>query len=329
MIRDIDTHYHTPPEVKHDWAETTYVYFYVPEARVMAWVYLIARPGVGAIVCDVQVSGDLSMSPLGTWYTDIQQHIRLPERFEQFKLSNGLAFEARSIRNYRVDYVGVDDTEIHVDVDGIMEPYDIHDPAMDPLAVVAADEHVRSQGSGFGSAYANHFDMSCRVRGALKVRGRSFDIDCVATMDHSWGPRAERGMSPMTWINAHFGEDYTLQAIFSYEPRAVPERQFKFAHGYALVDGEVRGCKSAHLVAHRMERFALGFELSMTDKNDRVYSAYGSPLSMMLWVPYSCTYVPNVFIRWQSGERIGYGNSQENNPLDRETGATLRQSHRI
>ena len=320
MIKDSDTAYHTPAEVPHDWAETSYFYFYVPEARVMAWVYLVARPGVGAIVCDVQVSGDLSMSPLGAWYTDIQQHIRLPERFESMKLSNGLEFTARNIREYRIDYVGVDDTEIHVDVEGLMEPYDIHDPAMDPLAV-AQD---RSSASGFGAAYSNHFDMTCRVRGDLKVRGRSFTIDCVAQMDHSWGPRAERGMSPMTWINAHFGEDYALQAICSYDPRAQPEQQFKFAHGYALVDGKVRGAKAGSLLVHRLDRFGLGFELSLTAVDGRDYRAFGSPLSMHLWTPYTCTYVPTVFIRWQSGERIGYGNSQENNPLDRETGHWLR-----
>jgi hypothetical protein len=31
-----------------------------------------------------------------------------------------------------------------------------------------------------------------------------------------------------------------------------------------------------------------------------------------------------VFLRWQTGDRVGYGNSQENNPLDRETGYWLR-----
>jgi hypothetical protein len=322
MVKNGDTAYHTPANAPHDWAETSFFYFYVPQARVMAWVYLVARPGVGAIVCDIEVSGDLSMNPLGSWYTDIQQHLRLPERFEKIKLSNGLEFTAKSIRDYRLDYIGVDDTEIHVDVDGLMEPYDIHDPSMDPLAVT--DDHGRVAGSGFGAAYANHFDMTCRVRGTLKVRGRKYDVDCVATMDHSWGPRAERGMAPMSWINAHFGTDYALQSIWSYDPRAVPEKQFKFAHGYALVDGKVRGAKAGSLVVHRLERFGLGFEMSITDIDGRVHTTYGSPLAMHLWTPYTCTYVPTVFLRWQTGDRVGYGNSQENNPLDRETGYWLR-----
>ena len=95
MITDQDVSYHTPAACPHDWAETSYFYFYVPEARVMAWIYFVARPGVGAMVCDVQVIGDLSTSPLGAWYTDIQQHLKLPPRFEQFTLSNGLSFETK------------------------------------------------------------------------------------------------------------------------------------------------------------------------------------------------------------------------------------------
>lgn len=325
MISDKDIVYHTPDNVDHDWAETRYFYFYVPEARVMAWVYMVARPGVGAIVNDVQVMGDLSMNPLGAWYTDIQQHIKLPERFERMKLSNGLDFEAKSIRDYRIDYVGVDNTEIHVDVHGIMEPYDINDPDMDPLAVANASEEDRAASSGYGEAYANHYDMACRVRGSLRVRGHDYDVDCVAQMDHSWGPRGERGMTPMCWINAHFTEKYVMNAIWSKEPGAKPEEEFSFAHGYVLENGKVLGIKSGTLVAHRLERFPLGFEMTLTDINDHVHKAYGSPLSMQLWMPYTCTYVPCVFIRWQSGDRIGYGNSQENNPLDRETGEALKK----
>jgi hypothetical protein len=60
MIKNSDTAYHTPANVPHDWAETSF-YFYVPQARAMAWVYLVARPGVGAIVCDFEVSGDASV----------------------------------------------------------------------------------------------------------------------------------------------------------------------------------------------------------------------------------------------------------------------------
>lgn len=324
MIKDQDTAYHTPDNVQYDWAETHYFYCYVPEEKLMAWVYFIARPGVGAMVVDVQFVGDMSTNPLDALYTDIQQHLPLPKRLEEFSLPNGLTYKAKNIRDYRLDYQGVDDTEIHVDVFGLMEPYDIHDSAMDPMA--KEDKETSAKSSGFGSAYANHFDMTCRVKGKIKVRGKSYDVDCVSTMDHSWGPRPERGMSPMAWINAHFGEDYALQGIWSYEPREVPEQQFTFAHGYALVNGQVKGCKEGSLVVTRnkFDRFGVAFSLKMVDIDGNTHEAFGSPLSQSQWAPYSCTYVPMVFIRWQSGNRVGYGASQENNPLDRETGSRLR-----
>lgn len=130
----------------------------------------------------------------------------------------------------------------------------------------------------------------------------------------------------MAWVNAHFGEDYALQSIWSYEPREVPEKQFQFAHGYALVDGQVKGFKEGSMVVERskFDRFGVAFNTTFIDIDGRQHSAFGSPLSQHLWFPYSCTYVPTVFIRWQSGDRVGYGNSQENNPMDRETGSRLR-----
>jgi len=324
MIKDKDTAYHTPRNCLFDWAETSYFYCHVPEAKLMAWIYFVARPGVGAMVADIQVMGDMSTNPLDSWYTDIQQHLPLPEKFENFSLPNGLVFKAESIRNYRLDYQGVDNTEIHLDVVGLMEPYDIHDPSMDPMAKENKEESEKS--SGYGSAYANHFDMTCRVTGQLKVRGKTYEVNCVSTMDHSWGPRPQRGMSPMAWVNAHFDEDYALQSIWSYEPREVPEKQFQFAHGYALVNGEVKGFKEGHMVVERnkFDRFGVAFNTTFVDIDGREHIAFGSPLSQHLWFPYSCTYVPTVFIRWQSGDRIGYGNSQENNPMDRETGSRHR-----
>jgi hypothetical protein len=324
MVRDEDTGFHTPAKVPFDWAETNFFYCYVPEHRVIAWVYVLARPAIGAVKADIEINGDLSLDPWGAWYIDNQHHLPLPERLEAYDLPNGLSVRAHSIRNYRVDYVGLDRTELHLDVAGLMEPYDIHDPDMDPLAIV--DPERRADGWDFAKAYANHFDMTCRVSGTLKVRGRAYDVDCVSTMDHSWGPRPEREMGPMGWVNAHFGEDYALQAIWRFEPRAKPDAQFQLAHGYALVDGRVRGAKAGSLVAHRLGRFPLGYELTLIDVDDRVHRLYGSPLSMHLWPVFGCSSVPTGLLRWQAGARVGYGTAQENHTHDRETGAQLREA---
>ena len=321
MIFDKDIVYHTPDPCPFDWAETNYFYFYVPEAHLMGWVYFVARPGVGSMVSDIQFISDISTNPLDALYSDIQQHLPIPLKLEEFSLPNGLEYKAHNIRDYRLDYIGVDNTELHLDVYGLMEPFDIHDPEMDPLAKSNKEESIKN--SGFGAAYANHFDMTCKVVGAITVRGKTYNVNCVSTMDHSWGPRPQRGMAPMAWINAHFGEDYAVHSIWSYEPRANPEQQFKLAHGYALVDGCVKGFVKGEMVVLRskFDRFGIAFHQKFTDSDGEEYNLFGSPISLHLWAPYSCTHVPNTFIRWQSGDRVGYGNSQENNPLDRETGS--------
>ena len=76
MFRDADTRFHVPATVPSDWAETNFFYCYVPEHRVIAWVYLMARPGVGALKADVEINGDLSLDPWGAWYSDNQNHLR-------------------------------------------------------------------------------------------------------------------------------------------------------------------------------------------------------------------------------------------------------------
>jgi hypothetical protein len=320
MMRDADTGFHTPPDPPYDWAEASFFYFYVPRARVMASVYFVGRAGVGAMMSDIQIYGDLGMSPLDTWYADTVQHQKIPPRFDKFTLPCGLSFEALNLRKYRIDYVGINDTELHVDVASIMDPYDINDPKMDPLA---ADTHANPESTGFGHAFSAHYDMSVHVVGTLRVRGRSYDVDCIATMDHSWGQRSERGMRPVCWINAHFDRGNVIHGIFSHDPLAAPEQRYTFHHGYALVDDKVRGAVASRMVGYHLNRFAIGYDWQMTDVDGREHRIYGSPVAMQLWAPYSSIWVPNILIRWQNGARVGWGNSAENNPLPIYAGGQL------
>ena len=202
MIRPEDVAYHTPAGVQYEWAETNFFSFIVPEANLTGWVYTIARPGVGAMVCDIEVMDRIGRITLETRYFDFQQHLPIPDRLEDYSLPNGLSLKtANEPRDYLIDYQGTDDTFFKLKVAGVMEPFDIHDPAMDPLASTDPNK------SGFGSAYANHFDMTAHVTGNVRIRGKDYAVDCVTTMDHSWGPRNERGMNPMGWINGNFGTD--------------------------------------------------------------------------------------------------------------------------
>jgi hypothetical protein len=320
MITLKDMNFHTPENVDHCWGETTYFDVFIPEANIHAWVYLCFRPGVGAVLADVTIVDRQSASLLDALYIDTQNHIPIPVRMDKFSLPNGLRLDATmGPRNYRVDYLGIDRTELHVDVSGLMDPYDIHDPRIDPMA--AQDTKAAVEHSGFGQAYTNHFDLTCHVAGELTVRGRRFAVDCISVMDHSWGPRGERGMRSMCWMNANFSKDFAMHGIWSLDPFAPEGAQHEFKHGYALVNGELKGAVSGSLVTRRRDHFTVAAEFKLVDQAGVTYHAVGQVMNYHNWLPYACCLTPTQMMQWRSdGLPAGYGTLMEGMPLDLCTG---------
>jgi hypothetical protein len=148
VIAEENLQFQTPDDVNHQWGETFWLGLYVPEANIYGWVYLVFRAGSGAVMCDVEFVDRCSREMFDARYIDIQNHLVIPADLRSFSLANGLVFRSESPRRWRLDYAGVHDTEIHVDLEGIHEPYDIHDPDIDPMA--RADRHQAVEHSGFG-----------------------------------------------------------------------------------------------------------------------------------------------------------------------------------
>ncbi|MFD2579821.1 hypothetical protein ACFSTD_17190 [Novosphingobium colocasiae] len=155
----------------------------------MGFVYIVHRAGVGATVSDVEIFDRPGFMAEDSLYVDLVNHNPLVAKAEDFQLATGLSYKAPSIREYEIDYKagGID---LHLDCRALMDPYDIHDPEMDPMAV--ADSAAAVENSGFGTAYSAHFDMTIAIQGYLRIEGREHKINCVSTMDHSWGGRGRK-----------------------------------------------------------------------------------------------------------------------------------------
>src|SRR5438552_2443567 len=137
MITDADVEFHTPADADHHWAETNQFCFYIPEHRIVGTIYTCVRKGLGVCVSEVILYDRLTRDRWDVLYIDSHQHLPAPDRLSRYGLANGLKVEAvRPPRDYRVDYAGMDGTEIHLDVAGLMDPYDIHDRSMCPTAPV-------------------------------------------------------------------------------------------------------------------------------------------------------------------------------------------------
>lgn len=313
MISDRDVEFHHSSNDPYDWAETNYFGFYIPEKRIVGSIYTVARAQVGACVSDIVIHQGLSSDRYGCIHYDVSQHLPLPERFSDYHLANGLHVTSNNPpMDYRIDYVGFNGVEIHLDYKGLMLPFDIHDPSINPLAQADRDSN-----SGHGSAYRGHFDQSARVTGEIVLNGHRLEVDCIDTMDHSWGPRPERYQHQMGWIHAHFSENLLLHVIVHYDPAAPKDDQFKLANGYILRDGEVNAIVAAEFESDRIGQQVTSMRIRATDKSGQTLDICGAAIAGGPWICYSNQTSQNILMRWQSScGHAGYGIAQELYPVD-------------
>ncbi|WP_324740372.1 hypothetical protein U8326_11230 [Tsuneonella sp. CC-YZS046] len=315
MIGLEDIEYHVPEGIDYKFAETNYFIAMIPEERILATFYTVTRKAVGVCLVDVAIYGCLSDNRGEMLYYDSQQQLPAPERLSRFETPNGMKVHAHDPRNYTLDYVGFDDTEAHLEVRGLTEPFDINDPRHSPHA--KQDANARAEQSGLGTAYSNHFDMPCHVTGTLRIRGKDYRVDCVSTMDHSWGDRCEIGLRSMAWTNANFGEDYGLHWINSLDFTKPAGEQEKLSHGYVFENGELYGLTDLRLKTNRLGSIAVTIDAVATDVRGKRHVLYGSPLVGAPWSCYTSVMLYVAMSRWITDEgRIGHGLNMENHPLD-------------
>jgi hypothetical protein len=306
MITAQDLEFHTPPDAGHTWAETYFFPIILPQEGLMITVYVVVRPGLGVMSNDVTVYGALSQTRADLVYYHAEPHLPAPQRFSDIHSSMGLSVKAvRPPRDYRIDYVGFDNTEIHVDWIGLMEPFDIHDPTHSPRAGrTKAEQHANS---GLGAAWGGHFDMTGRVQGTVKIRGRSYTVDCVERMDHSWGHRNPVKMNAQDSISASFGPDLAMHVIAHLDLDAAVGQEQRLAHAYILEDGQVYGIRDGALRTTRLGNAVTAMDLQMVDVRGKTfdmhaYSEVGAP-----WNAYVSTVTYTSMMRWFCGNRVGHG----------------------
>ena len=308
MIYESDLDFHIPENIPHNWAETGYFNIYIPEKNIFFWVYIVHRAGVGATVTNVEIIDHWSDCIDDSLYVDYTNHNPLPANARKFSLPSGVSFEARSLKEYTLNYAGRG-VAFSLEMTSIMEPYDIHDPSMDPMAI--EDPEVAVTKTGFGTAYASHFDMSLRIKGSLTLGDETYPVDCVSTMDHSWGPRPEDNFQPITWNNAHFGENYVVHAIFHYDRFAPPGKEHIFRHGYALVDGKVRGAKAGSAKAIRKgdSDNVIAVEMKIIDVDDREHIIHGVAVNHTPWRFFGNAHSTMAMMEWRrpGSDDVAYG----------------------
>ncbi len=306
MITAKDLEYHTPMDAGHTWAETYFFAIALPEEHLLAAIYVVARPGIGVMVNDITIYGALSDNRSDLLYQDAQHHLPAPAVWADIDSPSGLKIKAlKPPRDYRIDYVGFNDTEIHIDWIGMMEPFDIHDPAHSPKA--AKSQNEQHSGSGLGAAWGGHFDMTGRVTGTLKVRGREFKVNSIERMDHSWGHRNPIKFNAQNSISAAFESGPAFHVITIVDIDAPVGKDHRLAHGYVLEDGKVYGLTDLELTNNRLGSVVVGMDMKVTDVRGKVFHLHAVADVGAPWNAYAGTVTYTAQMKWFLAGAIGYG----------------------
>ncbi len=309
MINPEDASLHEPSSNDPHWAETNFFGFYVPELNMNCGVYALFRTNLNVGLSTIHLCSRRAKAHWEAEYCDLQMHLPMGTDFDlcNYQLANGLSVKCTTPNmDWEVDYDDGEGTEIHFQYRSLMQPFDINDPKQDPMVAAAAE------GSDFqwGTAYSGHFDQTGVFNGTIVLRGREIPFSCVSTMDHSWGVRAERHAHSMSWLHAHFSEDYAIHAIFDFDPHELGE--LRLTHGYVLDSGKVLGLKSGRGRTIRNNYFPEVKLLELQDESDKRYSLRGVAVTSFPWQAWPGVVGFNALMDWVDQEgNEGKGETQD------------------
>jgi hypothetical protein len=310
VIRAEDAQFHAPTSDDPLWSETNYFGLYAGQdtARPLnIGIYGLFREPLGVVGSTVSVNSRRVTTPWAADYWDAWEHLVVPQpsNLLDYALANGLRVVCHEPNKvWDVAYTdAAADLEIRFRCTALMEPYDINDPAQDPMAA------GRDMDKTWGHAYAGHFDLTGRFEGELRLRGETVPIDCVSTMDHSWGVRAERQTSRLSWMHAHVSPDLAFHGLFDFTTENGPDgaSPLTMTHGYVLQDGKVHGLKAGGGVTTRRGLYPERIEVAVTDAADRTWEIAGEALTTFPWQSQPGVVGHNCLLRWTVNGQVGFG----------------------
>lgn len=286
-----------------DWCETNAFSFNIPEANILGMLYVLTRPKLGVCMSDITIQDQISPIWEDQLYVDNRQHLPCPKSLLDYSLPNGLSVKCVDpLKKYRIDYIGIDDTELHFDCEALMPPFDINDPKMDPLAA--------SRKSG-AWAFNGHFELTAHIVGDAKIRGKVYHVDCYDTFDRSWSQRSEVEKPNAIWLHPSFGKDLTIHLLTYDTDPARSSDLGVLMSGYVLEEGELFGVLEATGSVARTGIMPMSIDMQVKDVRGKQFHVTGATISASRWQPYSTMVYPQCFMRWNYDGNVGYGVLQD------------------
>lgn len=310
MITDRDLELHNGNSLSLDHAETLFLIFSVPEARISGNAYVLARPNLGVCLASVYVHQGMHAQAWTVDYSDAPVHLPCPPTMADFNLANGLSVKGgNGARDYDFRYDGRGGLcRFHLSFTGLMDPFDPLDPTQNPMLEAFAGDLEASTGAG-DAWTKGHYDLVGRIEGELELYGRRFSVSCVDGLDRSWGPRAEWNSAPVSWMHMTFGDDLAFHLVVSLDVVGGQQVYTTFRFGYAVVDGESCAVVAAEVEGESLGMLGMHRVVRLTDAKGRQWEMVGAAIAAAPWHTAYTSFISfQSLYRWTMGDRVGFSN---------------------
>jgi hypothetical protein len=301
MITADDYRFHPCDPADDSWTETLFVIFSVPECAISGNIYVLTRPNLGVCHSSIEIHQGLCFHPSQLHHNDSQMHMRCPEDFSDFTLANGVRFKAQNEREHEWHYTSRDGIcALDFSYSAICDPTDARDPAQVPQA-------ANSKVQGYSGWNNGHLEGKGRVKGTLRLRDKTYQVDCVEAVNKSWGPRNDWGNKGASWIHVDLGEKLRAFLVLdiALENRTISYGAFRY--GYVLVDGERRPLVAGAMTGKHTDLLVTSAEISFEDDQGCVYSARGKTIAAGPWYNFNpSSHGYQTLLRWESGALVGH-----------------------
>jgi hypothetical protein len=315
MITAADMDYHEPDPEAFSWVETNAFQFYIPEENISCYTYVLTRPNAGVCHSSIYLHKGFCESAADALWADARMHLPCPKSLLDFDLPNGFGTTVLNGPNdYHVRYNSNDGAcKFDFTYKALVGPYDPHDADQNPLRRLAPDS---TAAGGWGEAWSNgHFDMLGECKGTLIFDGKTYPIDCIEAMDHTWGPRPEWEMGSISWGNMSFGPDLAFHVLCPFElDEAGNSIHQPLTFGHMCDNGKIVGLVSAQFKTEKRGPFGIRQHITVVDALGRSWEMVGEAVGYAPWhTSYPSFLIYSSLYRWTMGDRVGQSHVMEVN----------------
>lgn len=328
MITERDSAYHANDPEEWRWTETTPLIFSVPEACILGNLYVASRPNLGVALSVITVGQGMCRQSYAIDFSDAQMHLPAPKDFTRYTLENGLSVNVISPpRDYHFTYAykGGDECALDLTFRGAHRPFDCDDPNENTLLNMPGGQAYDARlGDQWGNKSTNsrypsgHFNTIGRVTGELRLRGKTYKVDCHDCMDHSWSRRTEVSRRAVAFVSACFPNGCGLHMAMPIRLENGETIYDGLRFGYVVEDGETYGLVDAKMGGATSEMLPVNCWLEATDVRGKVHRMTGAAIAGHPWDNFNPSHIAyQCLMRWETSDGL-VGHSELANIFGRE-----------